>query len=118
MIKPTLAFAALAFAGLFVTGAAFPEAAPAKPTFGAPLHKPDIVMYVMPDCGYCAKARAYLEARGLKWREIDITKSEAANDDFKRRGGVGTPLILIDGSAVQGFAVERIDAALKEPQRE
>ena len=113
MIKPTLAFAVLALGGIFAAGSALSEQAPAHPAFGAPLNKPDIVMYVMPDCGYCAKARAYLEARGLKWREIDITKSEAANEDFKRRGGVGTPLILIDGSAVQGFAPERMDQALK-----
>ena len=84
------------------------NAAPA----GASKHAPEIVMYVMPGCGYCAKARAYLEQRGLSWREKDITASEAANTEFKQKGGVGTPLILVDGSAVQGFNAQRMDEVL------
>ena len=78
-------------------------------------HHHDIVMYVMPGCGYCAKARSYLGDRGLKWREVDITSSDAANSEFKQKGGVGTPLILVDGSVVQGFNAERMDAVLGQP---
>jgi glutaredoxin len=78
-------------------------------------HHHDIVMYVMPGCGYCAKAREYLGQRGLQWREIDITGSAAANSEFEQKGGVGTPLILVDGSVVQGFNAQRMDAVLGKP---
>ena len=84
------------------------NAAPA----GGAKHAPEIVMYVMPGCGYCARARAYLEQRGLSWREKDITTSETANSEFKQNGGVGTPLILVDGSVVQGFSARRMDEVL------
>ena len=73
---------------------------------------PEIVMYVMPGCGYCKQARAYLQQRGLVWSEKDITTSEAANTEFKQKGGGGTPLILVDGSAVQGFNAARMDEVL------
>jgi glutaredoxin len=84
------------------------NAAPA----GAAKHSPEIVMYVMPGCGYCERARTYLEQRGLSWQEKDITTSKAANSEFQQKGGVGTPLILVDGSVVQGFSAARMDAVL------
>lgn len=76
---------------------------------------PEIVMYVMPDCGYCAAARAYLKQRGLAWQEHDITTSQSAAKEFSARGGQGTPLILVDGTVVHGFNAQRMDAALAKP---
>ena len=100
-----LAFLAALAAGYYTVPC---NAAPS----GAAHHAPEIVMYVMPGCGYCKQARAYLEQRGFKWSEKDITTSEAANTEFKQKGGVGTPLILVDGSAVQGFNAGRMDEVL------
>jgi glutaredoxin len=77
-------------------------------------HAPDILMYVMKRCGYCTKARAYFNSRGLAWREIDIDASNRDYETFKRSGGTGTPLIFIDGNRVQGYNRARIDAVLRQ----
>jgi mycoredoxin len=72
----------------------------------------DVLMYVLPDCGYCERARAHLKERAVAWREIDISGSTAAADEFRTRGGVGTPLLIIDGQRIAGFDPTAIDAAL------
>jgi glutaredoxin len=72
----------------------------------------EIVMYVMPDCGYCERARAHLRARGVTWTERDIAASQEASDAFEAAGGIGTPLIVIGTERVQGYDAARIDALL------
>lgn len=67
-----------------------------------------IVMYVMPQCGYCERARSYLRERGLDWREIDIAASAEAKAEFDARGGAGTPLIFVGEQRVSGFDRERL----------
>lgn len=72
----------------------------------------DVVMYVLPECGYCERARAHLKQRAVAWREIDISGSTTAADEFKKLGGVGTPLLIIHGERIAGFDPNAIDAAL------
>ena len=96
----------LLFFGLVAVDAyAAPESASAEP---------EIVMYVMPQCGYCERARRYLQARGLQWREIDIAASAEAKADFDAHGGAGTPLILVNGQRVSGFDQPGLDRILAE----
>jgi glutaredoxin len=78
---------------------------------------PKIVMYVMPECGYCAKARAYLTGRGLKFTEVDIAASESNKQEWQKLGGQGTPLLLIGDKKVHGFDQAAIDTALTSAQR-
>ena len=73
---------------------------------------PEVVMYATSDCGYCAKARAYFDARGVAFEERDIDASPEARREWKEKGGVGTPLILINGRHFQGFDQSGLDAAL------
>jgi glutaredoxin len=81
------------------------------------IEAPKIVMYVMPECGYCAKARAYLNERGLTFTEVDIAASESNKQEWQKNGGQGTPLLLIGDKKVQGFDQAAIDAALTSTQR-
>ena len=73
---------------------------------------PEIVMYGRPDCGYCVKAERYFNARGLAFRNLDISRSPAAHAEFRRLGGQGTPLIFVDGERVRGFNQARLDRLL------
>jgi glutaredoxin len=74
--------------------------------------QPEIVMYGSPNCTYCRQAEAYFARRGLGYRNLDITASRQAHQDFKRLGGQGTPLILVNGRRIHGFSAKRMDAAL------
>jgi len=99
--------AALLIAAALLLGSA--QSAQAQPTTG---DTAEIVMYVMPQCGYCERARQYLQARGLNWREVDIAASAEGKAEFDARGGVGTPLIVIGTQQVTGYNVARMDQLL------
>ena len=83
----------------------------AAPGMGA-AKAPEVIMYATSDCGYCAKARAYFDARGVAFDERDIDASPEARREWKEKGGVGTPLILINGRHIQGFDQSGLDAML------
>jgi glutaredoxin 3 len=63
----------------------------------------DIVLYTLPGCVHCARAKRLLGRRDLPFQEVDGT----ASLDFRRRlaqltGGVTVPQIVIDGAPIGG----------------
>lgn len=72
----------------------------------------EVVMYGVPGCGYCRQARRYFADRGIDYIEYNINKSTRRMKEFRRMGGRGTPLILIDGRKIQGFNPQAIEAAM------
>lgn len=76
--------------------------------------QPDIVMYATQTCGYCKKAREYFTAHNVTWREIDIDSSEAAQKEWREKGGMGTPLIYIGSVRIEGYMQSKMDEALAQ----
>ncbi|HLJ37549.1 MAG TPA: glutaredoxin 3 [Steroidobacteraceae bacterium] len=70
-------------------------------------------MYASDWCGYCARARALLEAKGVAYTEIDVDLVPGARDEMMARGGGSTvPQIFIDGQPVGGSdELRALDAA-------
>ncbi len=66
---------------------------------------PDIVMYSSGWCGYCARARALLESKGVGFREIKVDEDMAERQAMvSRSGGRRTvPQIFIGDRHVGGF---------------
>lgn len=65
---------------------------------------PEIEVYSTEWCGYCDRAKALLDRRGLTYDEIRIDKEP----DFRRRlleltGGWTVPQIVIDGKPIGGY---------------
>jgi glutaredoxin 3 len=65
---------------------------------------PEIQMYTTRWCGYCVRAKALLDEKGLAYEEIHL------DDDphFRQRlvdltGGWTVPQILIDGQPIGGY---------------
>jgi glutaredoxin 3 len=63
-----------------------------------------IQMYTTGWCGYCVRAKALLDARGLEYEEI-LLDGQA---DFRARlqertGGWTVPQIVIDGRPIGGY---------------
>jgi glutaredoxin 3 len=61
-------------------------------------------MYTTRWCGYCVRAKALLDARGLEYEEISLDDDPA----FRQRlldltGGWTVPQILIDGKPIGGY---------------
>ena len=65
---------------------------------------PDVVMYTKQWCPFCAKAKALLRAKGVEWREIDVTHDERlAQQMVERSGRRSTPEIFLGGELVGGY---------------
>ncbi len=63
-----------------------------------------ITMYTTRWCGYCVRAKALLEAKGLEYEEIRLDDEP----QFRRRladltGGWTVPQILIDDEPIGGY---------------
>lgn len=62
-------------------------------------------MYTKSYCGYCFRAKALFEDKGVAYEEIDVTSDhERYREMVRRSGGVTTvPQIFIDGQHIGGY---------------
>lgn len=58
-----------------------------------------IEIYTTPWCGYCARAKAVLNRKGLAFEEIDVSTTPGARDQMIARaeGRRTVPQIFVDG---------------------
>ena len=73
-----------------------------------------VVMYATETCTYCVKARAWFKEQNISWEERDINVSAAANKEWKDLGGVGTPLILVNGKPFHGFSQSQLEVEVSK----
>ena len=80
-----------------------------------------VEIYTSPYCGYCHAAKRLLDAKGVKFREFDVTTSNDLRAEMNQRsnGGRTVPQIFIGDYHVGGcdelYALERagkLDATL------
>ena len=72
-----------------------------------------VVVFSSPTCVWCSRAKTYLRSRGVPFRDVDVSRDQAAARDLVRRTGqMGVPVIEIDGRPIIGFDQGRIDSAL------
>ncbi|HOJ87494.1 MAG TPA: glutaredoxin domain-containing protein [Pseudothermotoga sp.] len=72
-----------------------------------------ITVYTAPGCPYCVRAKNYLRELGLKFTEIDVSKSQQDAERLVRRTGQnGVPVIEIGNQLVIGFDKQKIDKLL------
>jgi len=74
---------------------------------------PQVEMYASDWCGYCRRARALLEKKGVAFAEIDVDMVPGAREEMVARGGGDTvPQVFIGGKAVGGCdELQALDAA-------
>ena len=74
---------------------------------------PRIQLYTTRWCGYCLRAKALLESRGLEFDEISLDDDPAFRQRlFDLTGQWTVPQILIDGRPIGGYTeLWRLDRA-------
>ena len=105
IVSPAFGRLAAAFLVLAVLVAAAPARA-AGPT---------VELYVTNGCPYCTKSKSYFDGKGIPYTVYDIEKDYAAQMRFKRYGGRGVPLVMINGRAIAGYSVAEFEKALAAP---
>ena len=63
-----------------------------------------VEMYTTQWCGYCARARALLERKGVEFTEYDVEEQAGKREEARARSGGRTsvPQIFIDGKYIGG----------------
>lgn len=81
----------------------------------------NVVMYSTPWCGYCARAKQLLHAKGVEFLDINVSNEPEKRREMMQKSGRHTvPQIWIEGEHVGGcddlYALERsgrLDQKLK-----
>ncbi|MFH1401986.1 MAG: DUF5667 domain-containing protein [Parcubacteria group bacterium] len=64
-----------------------------------------VIMYSLPTCPHCAEAKEWLGQHNIEYEEIDISKSEAAQEELRTRtGSAGVPTVVMDNNVLVGFS--------------
>lgn len=93
---------------------------PTDAAIQAALRATPIVMFATSWCPVCTRARAFLDANGLKSDERDIDRDERARAELKRlTGKASVPTFLVDGVLVgPGFSESNLTRALVQSTEE
>jgi len=74
----------------------------------------EVKVYSTPGCPWCAKAKEFLKANNIKYKDIDVAEdSDAAKEMIEKSGQKGVPVIDIDGKILIGFDEGELKGALK-----
>jgi glutaredoxin len=74
------------------------------PTSGRKRPQPRITVFTSESCHWCKAATAYLDERGLSYREVDVIKDPRGRQEMVRMTGqFGVPVIRVGESAMTGW---------------
>ena len=75
--------------------------------------QPKVIVFSTPTCSYCNAAKSYFRQKGVKFRDVDVSRDPAAARDMVRRSGQqGVPVIDIGGKVIIGFDRPKINQLL------
>lgn len=77
-------------------------------------HEVDVLMYGASWCGYCAKARKFMERKGITFIEYDIEATAEARQQFEELGGRGVPLFQIGGKVLKGYSPDELERLVSD----
>ncbi len=72
-----------------------------------------VIMFTTPTCSHCTTAKRYLREKGIKFKEIDVSRNQkAAQDMVRKTGQQGVPQLWINNRPVVGFDRNKINSLL------
>jgi len=75
--------------------------------------QPRVIVFSTPTCSFCNMAKKYFREKGIKFKDVDVSRDPiAARDMVRRSGQQGVPVIDIGGKIVVGFDRPKIDRYL------
>lgn len=75
--------------------------------------QPRVIVFSTPTCSFCNMAKKYFREKGVRFKDVDVSRDPiAARDMLRRSGQQGVPVIDIGGRIVVGFDRGKIDKYL------
>jgi glutaredoxin len=85
-----------------------PRAKPAAATAGE-----KVTLYTTTWCGYCKKARAYLNARNIPFDDVDVETTDRGRREYREMGGNGVPVIFVGSQRMDGYDQSGLEGMLR-----
>lgn len=95
------------------------SSAPAAAAKAGKVEESQVILYSTSWCGYCRRARAYFNQKGVAFVEKDVERDAMASREVQNKTGgySGVPVIDIDGTIIQGFDIGAIERALQQRKK-
>jgi len=77
------------------------------------LTKNKVILFGTSWCGYCKKARKYLDEHNIRYTDYDIEKDSHAKQMYSQLGASGVPVILVGNMEMQGFSASAFEKIYK-----
>ncbi|MBU3934401.1 thioredoxin family protein [Patescibacteria group bacterium] len=75
---------------------------------------PVVKIFSTPTCVYCETLKEYLKKHSINFKDIDVSKDEAAlNEMIEKSSQMGVPVVAIDSEIIVGFDKNKINQLLK-----
>jgi len=75
--------------------------------------QPRVLIFTTPSCSFCNQTKRYFRQKGIRFKDIDVSRDQAAARDMLRRSKQsGVPVIDIGGKIIVGFNRPQIDKLL------
>mgnify|MGYP003875646933 CR=1 FL=1 len=74
-----------------------------------------VVIYTLPTCPYCQRAKSFFSANGIEYEEKDVSENLENREEMIRiSGALSVPVIVIDGKDVvvgwnEGLVREKLE---------
>lgn len=76
-------------------------------------NKNRVIIFSTPTCSYCNMAKQYFRRNKIRFKDVDVSRDQAAARDLVRRTGqMGVPVIDINGKLIVGFDKPQINRLL------
>jgi glutaredoxin len=62
-----------------------------------------VILLGTPTCPYCTRARRFLRAQRIPFRDLNVNSSAEGQRLYKKHNGHGVPMILIGDTRIRGF---------------
>lgn len=65
---------------------------------------PVAALYSTSRCGYCKKAKAFMRANNIQYREYNIERNSSAKQRYNKMGAKAVPFLVLGEETLQGFS--------------
>ena len=80
---------------------------------GGRAQREDVILYSATWCGYCTKARAHLDSKGIDYELRDVDNDAIGRELREKTGRGGVPVLDFSGEILRGYSADAYDKAIR-----